>query len=94
MLPSEYIQKGWCRGAMARNSQGGNTLGHSHTAISWCVLGAISAATTQSYINGEQAHQMREYLSFRVNNIGTWNDKQKSSAPIIAMLQEAERAVL
>ena len=94
MLPSEYIQKGWCRGAMARNNQGGNTLGHSHTAISWCALGGISVATTQGYINTEQAHQMREYLSFRVNNIGTWNDKQKSSGPIIAMLQAAEKAVL
>ncbi len=94
MLPSEYIQKGWCKGAIAKNQIGQGVLGASVVAVSWCALGAVNASYGSVTLTYLQASAIRSYLFDNVGNVGPWNDRQETSAPVIAMLQAAEREVL
>lgn len=45
MLPSQYIEKGWCQNHFAENAEGESVHEESDDAIAWC----ISAACIKSY---------------------------------------------
>jgi hypothetical protein len=67
MRPYEYAQKGWCRGAFARNSRGVAVSAHSPDATSWCLLGACYAA-------GEPGMALWLRGASIWNNVSIWND--------------------
>ena len=97
MLPSEYIQKGWCKQVLARDSKGGQSPAWGADACQWCSLGALSAAYQDGDITDRQDSLIIHYIHDHLesdDSISAWNDRQESAEPVIAMLQEAERAVL
>ena len=44
MKPSEYIEKGWTQGEIARNESGYCVPASDPDAVCWCAVGAIGAA--------------------------------------------------
>ncbi len=94
MLPSEYIQKGWCKGEVARDEDGGRSDYADIDAVSWCCIGALLAAADEGAITNRQSDTMERYIENQlIEGIADWNDAQESAEPIIAMLQEAEKSI-
>ena len=94
MLPSEYIQKGWCKESLARTIEGKYVHYDNPKAVAWCVAGAVAVACHSS-INRVQAISIVQYIQGSVGgSIVDWNNTQESAEPIIAMLQAAEKVVL
>ena len=91
MLPSEYIQKGWCKIYAASDSSGNPVDPWAGNAASWCIVGAIYAAMREDSITEEEGRKIAAY--FGAGGLA-WNDAQESAEPIIAMLRAAEKAVL
>ncbi len=97
MLPSEYIQKGWCKLVLARDSRGVTNPAWGQNACQWCCLGALSAALQSGSITDRQDGLILSYIYDHLDtddSVPAWNDRQETSEPIIAMLQAAEKEVL
>ena len=96
MLPSEYIQKGWERIAFARRQDGAWAEPNDPEAVSWCCYGALEASLGEKAISHHQMEKIRSFILKQTNTftLSSWNARQETSEPIIAMLQAAEKAVL
>ena len=63
MLPSEYLEKGWTRGALARTHDGRSADRQSSNAVKWCMTGAMIAAyeDNDNHIPNKTEHCLRLY---------------------------------
>ena len=80
----ERLHKGWCIGALARNSAGQCVRSNSDNAVAWCACGSLiqdsSALVPMMILNAAMPHTG--------NDIGHWNDQQTSVEPVIALFEK------
>jgi hypothetical protein len=86
MKPSDYIRKGWCQRAFARDARGNRTSPGSQFAVAWCAAGALMA-------NGEMGRSYTEARFFDEASLGmplaAWNDAPgRTQGEVIALLEK------
>jgi hypothetical protein len=87
MKPSDYIRKGWCQGASAKDDLGIVVSPGSPHAASWCLLGSVIAAYQEDMHHREQlvtklANKMLGVIPTR------WNDMPvRKQVEVVALLQ-------
>lgn len=85
MKPSEYIQKGWCKGNSAKDATGRGCDANGPFAVQWCLIGAVYAAYPYNSIAHEQIF---ERLCTKVGVPALWNDKEKrTQVEVVELLQ-------
>jgi hypothetical protein len=85
------IQRGWCKGAFARDETGIPVAPNEHHAVQWCSRGAIAAAT----IRREAEHVAAvDALKMQVGfAIAVWNDaRERTQAEVLAAFDRAIQA--
>ena len=95
------IESGWHAGSTARNSDGVDVFPNSPAAVSWCLLGAIGRVRGidcepryDGYISSPEHAALARALT-RVEpsqnywSPMTYNDRQFSSAPVLALIDMA-----
>jgi hypothetical protein len=72
MKPSDYIKKGWCQGANAKDFNGWECGPLDDEAVSWCALGSLWAA----YNSGEDVQIVQEKICAETGweTVAAWND--------------------
>ena len=79
MLPSEYLAKGWCQDTTAIDRHRNLTDYRGSDAVAWCFVGAIGAAT------GDSFHPIRTIACELVGmEIAKWRDWPSSSWGCVA----------
>ena len=95
MLPSEYLEKGWCRLAGAKKEEGEKVAVTNFKAVSWDIAGAVLASEADRTIDEGIASLFMEFLSSRLDDgINAWNDKQDSVDSVLVVMRLAERELL
>lgn len=96
MLPSEYVERGWCQGALAKDADGSRVGPTDPDACQWCAMGAIRAGHLTGSITEEQHVRIFNIINSVCDGLlGTWNDAPfRTQAEVVAMLREVEREVL
>ena len=90
MQVSEYLKKGWCQKAFARDEFGSSVAAFDPRAVSWCYEGAIiGASSAYDSFMGETMQVLQEW-GFEPNAI-RFNDQAESSGPLIKLAEEVER---
>ena len=93
-----YVEKGWCRGAMARNARRVAVVPDSPSAVMWCASGAVRRAgldlgSSVEKVNG--CHNLlMEGLSDREKawnwSISEWNDRNsRKKEEVLALFDRA-----
>jgi hypothetical protein len=88
--PSDYLKKGWCQGAFAKDADGNNAYKYGTQPVSWCLWGATCAASM------DEEHR-KAFGEICLELIGTrdgasWNDELgRTQAEVVALAEEAER---
>lgn len=95
LKPSDYLKKGWCQFAVAQDKAGHATPCTFPDARKWCLVGAVWAAMGKLDIGFREGVSLENYLLGRLDEApGHWNDaKERTQAEVIAMMEEAEKAV-
>lgn len=92
MKPSDYIKKGWCQGASAKDGDGIVTHPESPTATSWCLTGAIHAAYPEDIQKRSEVYRKLHEFLFNGDNISeipNWNDdKYRKQTDVIRVLEQ------
>lgn len=83
-----FIERGWCKGAQARDREGNLADPKSNEAVAWCLYGALVAAGVP------YGYQIDHLAVRRVNSvvdfdIAGFNNVQVDRAPILAVLDAA-----
>ena len=87
MKPSQYIQRGWCRGATALDFTGNPCLPLSSSARQWCLIGAIGAAYPEDFQVRIKVADAIE-LMLNTHQFAQWNDDPKrTQAEVVELLQ-------
>jgi len=95
MLPSEYLEKGWCRLAGAKNEEGDKVAVTNFKAVSWDMAGAVLASEADSTIDEGIAALFMEFLAAHLDDgINAWNDKQDNVENVLAVMRMAEKDLL
>lgn len=86
MKPSDYVKRGWCRGASAKDALGIVVDPTSSHAIQWCTYGAICAAYPE---DPEKRSGVVSRLSEKVTGmIPEWNDAPgRTQRQVVALLE-------
>ena len=90
MLPSKYIEQGWCKFFLAADSDGKIVNAHSNDAVKWCALGAVSRFAQ----NDNQLYY--QYIT-ELNNVVMmpghhYNDSpHRTQEEVISALKEVEK---
>ena len=93
MLPSQYVEQGWCQHNFAKNSYGTSVNYCDIAAEQWCLEGALNASL---FTNGISAHQysyickeLKDILG--VKNLASWNDvPNREKHEVVNILQNIE----
>jgi hypothetical protein len=87
-----FIERGWCRGALARDMTGIATNPISSGAVAWCPNGALIAARMPNHFK----HTVRGRLTAATGgySITGFNDEQTTVEPILAAFDRAIAAYL
>jgi len=102
MKASEYVRKGWCQGAAARDIQGNALRYDDPKAVQWCLLAAATLAFEEQKpcvsITDKRQRQVAA-MQRALNKLGPklgkdisipdWNDQPKrTQADVIAVLEQ------
>ena len=93
MLPSQYVEQGWCQHSFAKNSYGTSVDYYDVAAEQWCLDGALKASLFTNGINSYQYDYMCKKLQnvLSVKNIATWNDvPNREKHDVVKILQNLE----
>lgn len=93
----KLIAKGWTKEAYARTKTGRVVNVNSRAAAKFCALGAISKAAWKPKnvhygIGGQVMFLLQDVLHLRgesYNFLGSFNDRQKTKKPVLALFDEA-----
>lgn len=82
---AEIVEQGWCQGELARNADGYVVPPRSHTAASWCAMGAIYRVAE------DLSASAKRFLRAAVGSphLAQWNDGCRTQAEVAAKLREA-----
>jgi hypothetical protein len=92
MKPSDYLKRGWCQLASARDADGTPCFPGDPDAVAWCLSGAIREA-----ILAENLPWDSEYIDWVKAFVGGrepsyYNDKsERTQAEVVALAEEVER---
>ena len=95
MLASEYVARGWCQGAYAKDKDGYSIPPCDLGAVKWCLVGGIQASNelpSESLLTNavDLCRKLTGGLS-----LTTWNDSPgRTQAQVVELLQEAEALAL
>ena len=95
MLASEYVARGWCQGADARDKDEYSISVRDPSAVKWCLVGAIYASNEPPY--GGRLANILEICRKLTGGLRPtiWNDKpERTQAQVVELLQEAEALTL
>jgi hypothetical protein len=88
-----YLERGWCRWAMAMGAYGYTTHPESDVAVAWCAYGALRAAGLND--RGFAHHPVLVVLRAAIGggDITLFNDSQETVEPVLAAFDRAIAAV-
>jgi hypothetical protein len=78
-----FIERGWCRGAYAKDACAGLVSPGSREAVRWCMLGALQAAGWNGLDFGHPAY-LRLQGAVGGGRVGDFNDDQETVEPVLA----------
>ena len=93
MLPSKYVEQGWCKYNFAKNSDGIVVDSRHITAEQWCIEGALQVSLFTTGITQDQYNYMRENLQqvLGVKNLASWNDTpEREKYEVVNILHNIE----
>lgn len=102
MLPSEYIKKGFCKDAYARNASGEEVDPAHITATQWSLNGAILASIAPLtsggrwllYIEKLGERLYPRYVGYEGRAMKAWNDApERTQDEVITLLEEIEKDI-
>jgi hypothetical protein len=86
----EIIERGWTKGAAARDCNGESCGVDSPDAVAWCLMGAMVLAETELKMSAHWHRELRNTL--RVENLrmglATFNDSCESKDEVIALIRK------
>lgn len=99
MKPSEYIEKGWCQGCFAIDSEGKHVLPDNPSAVAWCLIGATARSVADGTLSSEEEVEIYRAIFMsgisRCQGFIEWNDAPgRTKEEVLALLKEVERKVL
>lgn len=88
------IQKGWTKGAYARDKKNKDVVPTSKSARKWCLMGAYTKAysTVDAYIDFEVISRLDHIMMKRRTKhlvLAQYNDAQKTKKPVISLIDKA-----
>ncbi len=86
------VERGWCRGAYARDARGNPVADGSEPARSWCALGAIHAETpiaAQLAVRNAAVAALRRAVHSIPGQVAEWNDAAPDAATVADALRRA-----
>lgn len=92
----KLLKKGWCKGAFAKTKRGAFTNSCAPDAAKWCLVGGMCKV-----VEGNPFHRQYWNLKTAISTaipskypcIATFNDKQPSVKPVLALITKALRQV-
>jgi hypothetical protein len=85
-----FIERGWCRGAMARNEVGNEVEPTSEQAVAWCAGGAlIAAGSPNDGLSYRRAEFCRLEDAIDCSWVAVFNDRQESVGSVLAAFDRA-----
>ncbi len=96
MLPSEYIELGWCQGYRALDKNNKEIEPNSKKAISWCMIGACIASYKYGSIKYIQLHDLQYCIKNIIKDnaifaIPRYNDdKYRTKEQVMNIMKQAE----
>ena len=95
VVPSQLLQKGWCRPEDAINAQGWEVLASDESSVAWSVLGACDRAFEPHSTPWRAFRRgLGDVLARRYGGVspGEWNDHpSREHETVVALAQEIER---
>lgn len=88
-----YVERGWCRGTLAKNANGHLTSPMAADAVAWCALGALIAATgiTEDWHLSFSKHpacaRLRDAMGGE--HIARFNNRQETVEPVLKAFDRA-----
>ena len=93
MLPSDYVRRGWCQGAMAEIVDGYRVSEDDERAVKWCILGAVWKAFDDDSIALRYTDELHKYIGKDVL-LGNWNDELgRTQKEVVSLLEKVEKAI-
>lgn len=85
----EFIERGWCRGALARDTTGIAVNPISNRAVAWCPNGALVAAgvSRETYLIDAAIRRLTDAMGGYC--IADFDDHQKTVGPVLAAFDRA-----
>lgn len=91
MKPSDYLKKGWCQLAPARDAEGRNVLATGNEPVAWCISEAIWKAFGPDECTRSAFHSLCEEVIDH-GYLTCWNDQRgRTQAEVVALAEEIER---
>jgi hypothetical protein len=89
-----FVERGWCRGAEARDADGNSVRPRDDRAIAWCAYGALVKAVVPPSMMcagiGDGHPVYRRFVdAIDGENIGDFNDRQETVQPVLAAFDRA-----
>lgn len=78
---ARLVERGWCKGTAAVDSDGEAVRPNSRRAVRWCAFGAIAAHRGRWL---EAIGWLRDHLE--IDDLGDWNDRPRRTAKQVAAL--------
>src|SRR5712671_1657941 len=77
-----HIERGWCRGVLARDKEAVLVHPTDKRAVEWCLYGALMAAGMMSIRDQSAIHRLMWAIGG--GNLVDFNNNQEDSAPVLA----------
>ncbi len=81
-----FLEKGWCKNALARNAAGWSCRTSAPQATQWCVNGALEAAVRSDWGRFCKAHSLLKSIHSQPH---AFNNKQTSVEPVLEFVDQA-----
>ena len=86
----KFIQRGWCRDAIARDANGNHLVdARSTEAVAWCSVGALEATGVDFFDPSFIPAIRRLQVAMRTECIARFNDGQMTPGPVLAAFDRA-----
>jgi hypothetical protein len=86
-----FLERGWCRGAQARDADGWQVSPTSGDAVAWCAFGAMVAAggNFPPCFWGQNPTVVRLQAAIGGEDIAVFNNRQETVEPVLAAFDRA-----
>jgi hypothetical protein len=85
------VERGWCRGISALDSDGATIEPQDEAAVCWCAYGALIAASWRTDVSNEAVAAAFDRFQAAIGgeNILDFNDSQETVEPVLAAFDRA-----